>query len=119
MKRIATALALSTLCLALSACGTDKYTAQFIPTPPNRLICDATNTRPAAPGAKPINWAQITTVAQAKVAHEDYVKQINVRDGIIAGYVIEIEGRLFNCFNNMQWRREFEADLAKKHPPAQ
>jgi hypothetical protein len=117
MKRIATALALSTLCLALSACGETKYTAEFIPTPPARLICDQTNTRPAAPAATPIDWTRVTTVAQAKVAHGDYVRQINARDGVIAGYVLDIEGRLFRCFNNMQWRREFEAELAKKHPP--
>jgi hypothetical protein len=120
MKRSVTALALSTLCLAVSACGGPaKYTAGFIPTPPERLICEQAGTRPTIAPVAPIDWTRVTTVAQAKIAHDDYVKKVFTREGIVAGYVLNIEGKLFTCFNNMQWRREFEADMAKKHPPAQ
>lgn len=119
MKLSAMALALSTLCLAVSACGEQKYTAEFIPTPPARLVCEVAGTRPTIQPVPAIDWARITTVAQAKIAHDDYVKRINAREGVVAGYVLNIEGKLFTCFNNMQWRREYEADLAKKHPPAQ
>lgn len=118
MKLNATVLALSTLCLAVSACGEQKYTAEFIPTPPERLVCELAGTRPTIQPTTPIDWAQITTVAQARIAHDQYVKQVYVREGVVGGYVLNIEGKLFTCFNNMQWRRDYEAELAKKHPPA-
>lgn len=118
MKLSATVLALSTLCLAVSACGTPKYTAEFIPTPPERLVCELASTRPTIKPTKPIDWARITTVAEAKLAHEDYAHQVLVREGVAAGYILSLEGELFRCYNNMHWRQDFEAGLATKHPPA-
>jgi hypothetical protein len=120
MKRIATALALSTLCLAVSACGGPaKYTAEFIPTPPERLVCERTGTRPTLPPEYQIDWGHITSVPQAKAEVVKLVQRQHERERIVAGYVLQVEGVNFICFNNMQWRRDFEADLAKKHPPAQ
>jgi hypothetical protein len=117
MKLSVMALALSTLCLATSACETTKRTADFLPTPANRLVCDRTGTRPTIPAEYSIDWAHVATVAQAKAEHMKYVASIRTREGIIAAYVLKIEGVNFVCFNNMQWRRDFEADLAKTHPP--
>lgn len=117
MKLSVTALALSTLCLAISACGADKYTAAFIPTPPERLVCERTGTRPTIPAEYVIDWAKVTTVAQAHSEFDKYVAVIRNREGVVAAYVLKIEGVNFLCWNNVQWRREFEADLAKTHPP--
>lgn len=118
MRLSATALALSTLCLAVSACGEKKYTAEFIPTPPERLVCEPTATRPTIPHEYTIDWSKVTTVPQARSEFEKYRAVIYTRENVVAGYVLVIEGAHFVCFNNAQWRREFEAELAKTHPPA-
>lgn len=117
--RCSTRLALPmALGLVLSACGEQvKRTASFIPTPPERLVCERTGTRPALPPETVIDWAHVTTVAQAKIEHDGFVRSVRTREGIVAGYILKIEGIAFTCFNNAQWRREFEADLAASHPP--
>jgi hypothetical protein len=119
MKLSVTALALSTLCLAVSACGAQKYTAEFIPTPPAHLVCERTGTRPTIPPEYKIDWGHVTTVAQAHAEFDKYRATILTREGVVAGYVLKLEGANFLCFNNMQWRKDFEADLAKTHPPVQ
>jgi hypothetical protein len=103
------------LALALCACGETKRVAEFIPTPPERLVCQQTGTRPAIPPEYTIDWTKVSTVAQAHAEHDKYVAVIRSREGVVAGYVLDIEGKLFTCFNNAQWRRDFEADLAKTH----
>lgn len=118
MKRSVTAAALLTFCLAVSACQPRvKRTAEFIPTPPERLVCELAGTRPTIPPEFQIDWTHVATVAQAKIEHDAYVKSVRTREGVVAGYILKVEGNLFVCFNNMQWRQEFEADLAKTHPP--
>jgi hypothetical protein len=119
MKLSVTVLALSTLCLAVSACGEQKYTAEFIPTPPERLVCEPAGSRPTIPPEFQIDWGHVTTLAQAKDEFAKYRANALSREGIVAGYVLKVEGQLFVCFNNMQWRKDFETELAKKHPPAQ
>lgn len=104
--------------LALTACGETKRVAEFIPTPPERLVCEQAGTRPTIPPETVIDWTHVTTVAQAKIKHEGYVKSVRTREGVVAGYILKLEGIAFVCFNNMQFRREFEADLAKTHPPS-
>jgi len=102
------------IAFALTSCGETKRVAEFIPTPPERLVCEQAGTRPTIPPETTIDWAHVTSVAQAKIEHEGYVKSVRTREGVVAGYVLAIEGKLFTCFNNAQRRREFEADLAKK-----
>lgn len=116
MKLSATVLALSTLFLT-SACETTKRTASFIPTPPERLICERTGTRPTIPTEYVIDWTKVSTVAAAKVEVGKLITQQHEREKVVAGYVLKVEGQNFICWNNAQWRREFEADLAKSHPP--
>ena len=31
----------------------------------------------------------------------------------VAGYVLKLEGVNFICWTNMEWRRQYEAELAK------
>lgn len=113
MQRMKTALLLSTLSLAVSACGEQRI-VESIPTPAERLICELAGTRPTLTPEKAIDWSQIRTVDAAKLAHESFVKELRVRENVVAGYILKLEGNLFVCFNNMQWRREFEADLARR-----
>jgi hypothetical protein len=35
----------------------------------------------------------------------------------VSGYVLLIEGRLFTCWNNTQWRRDFEKGIPTAAPP--
>jgi len=102
--------------LAVSACGEPKRTVSFIPTPPERLVCERTGTRPTIPAEYVIDWTKVTTVAQAHSEFDKYVAVIRNREGVVAAYVLKIEGANFLCWNNAQWRRDWEADLAKTHP---
>ena len=113
-----TAAALSTLCLAISACHT-AHTADFIATPADRLVCEAAGARPKIPAEYAIDWTKVATVDQAKTEHEKYVASVRTREGIVAAYILSIEGKLYVCGANMAWRRDWEAELAKKHKPVQ
>lgn len=103
--------------VVLSACGETKRSVSFIPTPPERLVCEQAGTRPTLPPQYVIDWAKVSTAAQAKAEHQKYVAATLSREGVVAGYILKLEGVNFVCFNNALWRKEFEADLAKKHPP--
>lgn len=100
--------------LALSACHT-LHTADFLATPSDRLVCEAAGARPKIPAEYVIDWSKVATVAQAKAEHDKYVAVIHTREGVVAAYVLAIEGKLFICSSNMQWRRDWEAELAKSH----
>lgn len=113
MKRSALAAALSMHFLALSACE-EKRIAEALPTPVERLICERAGTRPAIPPEHEIDWSQVKTVDAARLEHQRFVDVIRIREGTVAGYVLKLEGALFTCWNNMQWRREYEAELAKR-----
>lgn len=107
-------LALLPLLLTLSGCHTIR-TADFIATPADRLVCQPAGARPKIPPEYQIDWSKVATVAQAKAEHDKYVAVIHDREGIVAAYVLEIEGVNFICSSNMAWRRDFEAELAKTH----
>lgn len=113
MRHYKMALALSTLCLAVSACGEPKVIAEALPTPPERLVCERAGTRPVVPSEPAIDWSRIATVADAKAAHFNFVAVLRTREGIVAGYVLKLEGVNFVCWNNMEWRRQYEASLGQ------
>lgn len=114
MQRRLAAIALLTLCSAtvLSGCET-KRTVTALRTPADKLVCNAAVKRPVIPPEYRIDWARVGTVAQAHAEHDKYVATIRTREGVIAGYILDIEGRLFVCGSNMQWRKDFEAGLPK------
>lgn len=102
----------SALCaLALASCGDTKRVVEHLPTPPERLVCEPAGTRPTVPPEYQIQWQQVQTVAQAKAEHEKFVAVLRTREGIVAGYILSLEGKLFVCFTNAQWRRDYEAGL--------
>jgi hypothetical protein len=103
--------------LAISACGGTQRVVESIPTPAERLICEQAGTRPQLPPEHAIDWSQIRTVDAAKIAHENFVSVLRTRENIVAGYVLKLEGVNFVCFNNMQWRRDFEAGLPQPETP--
>lgn len=113
MRQFGTAAVLSTLCLAASACNDTKRVVEALPTPPERLICERAGTRPTIPPEHQIDWSKVVTVPQAKLEHQKYVSTIRTREGIVAGYVLKLEGQLFTCWTNMVWRRDYEKGIAK------
>lgn len=115
MKLSKTALALSTLCLGIwvSGCGTQRV-AQMLPTPKERLVCERSGTRPVIPPEYKIDWTKVKTVGEAKAEHDKYVATVFTREGIVAGYVLKLEGVNFICWNNMEWRRNYEAGVSSQ-----
>ena len=96
--------------VALAGCET-KRVVEHLPTPPERLICEPAGTRPTVPPEYSIDWNQIRSIDQAKAEHEKFVAVLRTREGIVAGYILKLEGRLFTCWTNMQWRRDYEAGI--------
>ena len=97
------------IALVLASCG-EKRIVTALPIPPERTDCQAaTGKRPTLPPEFVIDWATIATVGQAKAAHDNFVNVIRGREGIVANYVIEVEGMLHACANDAQWLREWSA----------
>lgn len=82
---------------------------------PERFICKAAEPagRPDIPPEHRIDWSTVHTVEQALGQHNAYVASVRTREGIVASYVVAIEGKLFTCSNNMQWQRDFYSQLAE------
>ncbi len=95
--------------MALAGCATERLAVASRPDldNPARLVCEAASSRPEIPAEYAIDWGRVVTVEQAKAEHDAYVRSIRTREGIIAGYVVDIEGRLFVCSSNAQWWRDY------------
>lgn len=94
-------------CVALpliSACE-PKRIVTALPIPPERMDCVYVAKRPTIPPEHRIDWSKVTTVAQAKGEHDAFVRSIRTREGIVAGYLVSLEGRLFQCANDAAWVR--------------
>lgn len=118
MRRLIAVAILSTCCFSLAACETVRESAPLRPDldHPARLVCEGVPAdRPERGEPYTIDWSKVATVAQAKIEHDRYVAVERTRNGVVAAYVLEIEGRLFVCSNNAQWWRDYWAKLP---PPA-
>ena len=111
--RSATALLLSTCFLAGSCGDTVRSVSALRPdqTNPERFICEPAGTRPQVPAEYVIDWSRVTTVPQAHAEHDAFVRLLRSREGVVAGYIVQLEGRHFVCFNNMAWQRDFYSRL--------
>lgn len=105
-RKTALPLLMCSLAIATSACEPKRIVTN-LPPPAERLQCVGVTGRPTIPGEYKIDWSRVTTVAQARSEHEKFVAAIRTREGVIAGYVLEVEGKLFTCSNNAQWLREY------------
>lgn len=114
MPRLKTALRLLMLssAIAVSACQ-EKRIAVALKPPPERLVCVQDGNRPTIPREYVIDWAKVRTVAQARSEHETYVKSIRTREGVIVGYIVSVEAKLFACSSNAQWLREWFAATSR------
>lgn len=100
----------------LASCAEPKRIVTNLAPPAARLVCEPAGARPVIPAETVIDWARITTVAQAKIEHEGYVRSIRNREGVIAAYILDIEGKLFACSNNAAWLRQWYKDTATPQP---
>lgn len=78
---------------------------------------DPQSDRPTLPPAVTIDWNSLHTVQQAREAHDRYVARMVDRNGLVVGYMMLIEGRLFTCANNMQAQRDFYDALPAEPRP--
>lgn len=124
MKLWKTGLALSTLCLAVSACGETVHSVSALrpdKTNPERFVCELAGSRPTiAPNVAP-NWAFIgqaptvqEAVKRAQAEHKAFQERANARELTVVNYMLLVEGKLFTCFNNMTWQRDFYAGLPEE-----
>lgn len=107
------ALALSTLFLVLSAgtCSQTRRVVESIPIPPERMDCQPAGTRPSIPPEHVIVWENVRSVLDAKAEHDKYVGSVRTREGVVAGYVLSIEGQLFACSNDAAWLRDWQKGI--------
>ena len=113
MPQLKTAALLLTSCLALSACE-PKRVVTALPIPPERMDCqDATGQRPKLSPEFVIDWSKIATVDEAHAAFDNFTLVLRGREQTVANYVIELEGKLFQCANDAAWLREREAEIAR------
>lgn len=98
-----------------SACSPQRIAVPSRPdlANPDRLTCEAAGERPALPAEYVIDWSRVTTVEQARSEHDAYVRSVRTREGVIVGYVVTVEGRLFVCSNNAAWWRDYWAGLPR------
>jgi hypothetical protein len=101
--------------LPLTACDTERVAVPIKP-PPERLECLAAGERPAVPAEHVIDWSQVevpgdsrATLDKARGEVVKLVASIRSREGVVAGYVVRIEGLLFACSSNAAWLRDFYA----------
>lgn len=114
---MAPVLLMSCSAILLAGCG-DKRSLIAIKTPPDRLVCEGVSARPSIPPEYVIDWSAASAaqtvpaaVALAKAEQAKFVASVRTREGVVAAYIVTIEGRLFACSDNAQWRRDFEAGL--------
>lgn len=94
--------------LITGACQEKRVVTALKP-PSGRLQCEPAGGRPTIPPEYRIDWDRVSTAAQARSEHEKFVATLRTRERIVAGYLVQIEGRLFVCSNNAQWLREWFA----------
>jgi hypothetical protein len=99
--------------LLVSACEPKHIVTNLAP-PAERLQCVTAGQRPTIPPEYAIDWSKVATVQQAHSEHDAYVRSVRTREGIIAGYIVTVEGKLFACSNNAAWLRDFYAGTAKE-----
>jgi hypothetical protein len=118
MRLKLTAAALSMSCsLALASCGEPKRIVTQLAPPSERLQCVSTGARPIIPPEYAIDWSRVLSVPQAHSEHDAYVRSVRTREGVVAGYIVDIEGKLFACSNNAAWLREWYAATAAPKTP--
>lgn len=97
----------------LASCAEPKRIVTNLAPPSERLQCVPAGARPNIPPEYVIDWSRVLSVPQAHAEHDTYVRSVRTREGVVAGYIIDTEGKLFACSNNAAWLREWVAATAQ------
>lgn len=104
MKPLLLALALSTLC---SACAPTRVVVPLKPDP-ERLDCVQLEGRPILPAEYVVDWSRVTAGGEAARAEVTrLIASVRTREGIVTGYIVQMEERVFVCSNDATWLRDF------------
>lgn len=116
-----TLVAACAVLLLTSGCGDTVHSVSALrpdKTNPERFVCEFAGTRPTVPSEYKIDWEIVgqapnvpEAVRLAQLETAKFVGTLRTREGIVAGYILNLEDHLFVCFNNMRWQREFYAGL--------
>ena len=108
MKPLLLAVALSTLC---SACAPTRVVIPLTPDP-ERLDCAQLEGRPTIPAEYVIDWSKVVAGGEgARAEVTRLVASVRSREGIVVGYVVQLEERVFACSNDAAWLRDFYEPL--------
>lgn len=99
------------LALVVAACAEPKRIVETVPIPAERMDCVEAGNRPAIPPEHKIVWENVSSVLQARQEYNQYVASVRAREGMVAGYVLDLEGHLFLCANDAAWLREWQAGI--------
>lgn len=104
----------------ISACASEPkvFPLNLKAKEPTWFLCERVNPetdRPALPATPDIDWSQVVTIDQARLAHEEYVRAVKDRNGIVIAYVVKLEGVNFQCWNNMENQNQFYDKLPKSN----
>lgn len=111
MKQKLKVPALLMCCLALSGASCEKRVQVPLPIPPERMDCQ-TISRPTVPPEYLIDWTKVQTVEQAHAEHDAFVTQLRKREGIVAVYIVQLEGSLFACADDASWLKDYTSRLS-------
>jgi hypothetical protein len=104
MKLSLMAAVLSTFCLA--GCETARIMVPVAP-PADRIDCRPLDAgRPGIPPEHVIDWTRVVTVEQARAEVQALVTSVRAREGVAAGYIVELEGVIFACASDAAWLRD-------------
>lgn len=121
MKQSLRAVALLMFC-SLAACKDERPEIHFKPItiPAERMDCATLIKRPPVPKEYEIDWATIEKAPDkdyatrlAKLELQKFKYSLLQRDGIVANYIVNIEGILMECSNDAEWLREYSAKTAE------
>lgn len=121
MKQSLRIVALLMFC-SLAACGNERPEIHFKPIaiPAERMDCAVLIKRPPVGEEYKIDWASVEAapdkdfaIRLAKLEVQKLRYSLHQRDGVVANYILNIEGILFGCSNDAEWLREYSAKSAE------
>jgi hypothetical protein len=72
-----------------------------LPPPPEKMVCRAL---PDTPTISPLQAIPVDGVLVYKKA------DVDARDGVIAGWIVNVTGAWFDCSNTVGWHKDYWAD---------
>ena len=118
MRRSMRVAILSASCfLAASCVRTIKIEPEnLLETHPDWFACDrmSGDNRPDLPAPYVIDWSSVLvpgdaemTLERAKAEQEAFAARVYDRNGVVAGYILNLEGANFTCWNSLQTQRDY------------